>query len=74
METDNGVNNMEENKSHIDYSCMRPKKAITLKNYIENGIHEKTDLQSRSYENADIIPLKRFSGDKQLFGRGRGNS
>ncbi len=69
---DNKINN---GMSYIDYSYTRPKKAAVLKNWHNsylNGepFHEKKELITESYDNATILPIRRFPEDNLLFGRG----
>ena len=70
------VNKYENNGlSSINYNYTRPKKAEILRRYHNQNsdkkpFYEKTQLITESYQNATILPLKRFSEDTLLFGRG----
>lgn len=71
------ANNNSENNgmSSVNYSYIRPKKAIVLRNWHNNNLngepfYEKSELNIESYKNATILPLKHFDEDNLLFGRG----
>lgn len=54
----------------INYSFLRPLKASALKEWYLAPFVKKNQLNVEIYQNATILPLKRFDGDSLLFGRG----
>jgi hypothetical protein len=54
----------------INYDYLRTGKASVLKKWHENNFLLRDDLICPCYDNATILPLKRFEGDNLLFGRG----
>lgn len=54
----------------IDYSFLRPQKAIALKNFYNNPFEKKEKLTVETFSNVTILPLQRFEHDSLLFGRG----
>lgn len=54
----------------IDYSFLRPQKAIALKKFYNDPFEKKEKLTVENFSNATILPLKNFKHDSLLFGRG----
>lgn len=54
----------------IDYSFLRPQKAIALKKLYNNQFEKRETLSSTTVSNAVILPLQKFQHDSLLFGRG----
>ena len=54
----------------IDYTFIRPQKAIALKKFYNNSFEKKVKLTAESFCNATILPLQKFKHDSLLFGRG----
>lgn len=52
------------------FKYLRSKKARSLHKRYSDEFVEKENLQVFTYNDATILPLKRFKGDKLLFGRG----
>lgn len=55
---------------YINYKYLRPIKANHLKEWYNEPYRLRDDLKTFSYQNAVILPLKRFESDNLLFGRG----
>ena len=58
------------NKCNHNFDYLRPLKAAHLKSWYDKPFECRKDLQVFHYENATILPLKRFSEDNVMFGRG----
>lgn len=54
----------------VNYSFVRPLKAIDLKKWYSIPFEKKNELKVEEYKNATILPLKQIKGDELLFGRG----
>ena len=54
----------------INYNYLRPKKAEHLKEWYSRPFECRKDLETYSFSNATILPLKRFENDNVQFGRG----
>ena len=54
----------------IDYSFLRPQKAIALKKNYNKPFEKKEKLTAETFSNATILPLQKFEQDSLLFGRG----
>ncbi len=57
-------------ESTIDYSYLRRKKAEHLQHLHETFLHKDEKLTASAYQNATVLPLKKFEGDESCFGRG----
>lgn len=53
-----------------NYTYLREKKASSLKKFYDASFEEKDVLSIHSYNDATILPLRRFPNDSILFGRG----
>lgn len=54
----------------INYNYLRKKKAVNLKEWHSKEFNKEDSLNAETFEDAIILPLKRFEGDSLLFGRG----
>lgn len=54
----------------VNYTYMLPAKAQDLKNKMEAPFPKKDSLLVEEYENAAILPIKKFAGDAYALGRG----
>ena len=54
----------------INYNYLRNKKATNLREWHNKEFKKKDSLNVEIFENATILPLKKFEGDSLLFGRG----
>ncbi len=54
----------------INYEYLRSKKAFYLKEWYTMTFEHRNNLKAPIYSNAVILPLKKFSEDNLLFGRG----
>lgn len=54
----------------VDFNYLRPKKAAHLKGWYDHPFECRTKLNIYHYNNATVLPLKRFEEDSLLFGRG----
>ena len=54
----------------INYSYLRPTKANQLKMLHNNELFKNDSLDARLYDNATVLPLKKFANDTLVWGRG----
>ena len=57
----------------INYDYLRPLKARDVQTWYNTEFVKRNDLRANNYEDAIILPLKKFPEDNLLFGRGGGN-
>ena len=64
------MNNSIYDDKNINYNYIREKKAAVLREWHNRDFFKKDFLNIESFENAIILPLKKFKQDSLLFGRG----